>query len=77
MAGGADAGLDQVLGQATIELLDAFVRSRVEEALARPDAERRWLSPAEAGAYLGCSAAAIRKRVARGGLLTSARAARF
>jgi excisionase family DNA binding protein len=60
--------LGRILGPDTLELLEAFIEERVEEVIARRETERRWLTPTEAAAYLGVSAAAIRMRIARGSL---------
>jgi excisionase family DNA binding protein len=58
--------LGRIFGPDTLELLAVFVAERVEELLARRDAERRWLSVAAAADYLGMSEKAIRRRVERG-----------
>ena len=58
--------LARIFGPDTLEPLGTFVGERVEEVLARRDHERRWLTPEEAAVYLGVSAGAIRKRIARG-----------
>jgi excisionase family DNA binding protein len=58
--------LGRILGPDLLELLGTFIGERVEEVLLRRDHERRWLTPEEAAAYLGVSAGAIRKRIARG-----------
>jgi excisionase family DNA binding protein len=58
--------LARIFGPDTLELLGAFVREEVEAVFAQRETERRWLPPDEAAAYLGVSAGAIRKRIARG-----------
>jgi excisionase family DNA binding protein len=58
--------LGRIFGPDTLELLDVFVREQVEATLSERDAERRWMSPEGAADYLGVSASAIRKRIARG-----------
>jgi excisionase family DNA binding protein len=60
--------LGRIFGPDTLELLAAFVRRRVEDALARRDTERRWLSVAAAADYLGLSEKAIRRRIERGSI---------
>jgi excisionase family DNA binding protein len=48
--------------------LRAFVAAEVAAALATRNREpnKRWLTAAEAGTYLGCSERAVRQRVRRG-----------
>lgn len=48
--------------------LRAFVAAEVAAALAARDraADKRWLTPREAGAYLGCSERAVYQRIRRG-----------
>ncbi len=58
--------LGRILGPDALELLDAFVRDRVEASLREREAERRWLTIPEAAAYLGLSEKAIRRRIERG-----------
>jgi excisionase family DNA binding protein len=58
--------LGRIFGPDTLELLGDFVGERVGEVLDRRETDRRWLTPEEAGVYLGVSAGAIRKRITRG-----------
>jgi excisionase family DNA binding protein len=49
------------------EEIRALVRAEVESALAAQRTEpKRWLTAAEAGAYLGCSPRAVYMRIKRG-----------
>jgi excisionase family DNA binding protein len=58
--------LARALGPDLLELLDEYVDQRVQAALAAREAERRWLTVAEAAQYLGVSTKAIYHRVAGG-----------
>lgn len=58
--------LRQVFSPGVVEILDAHIDARIEQALDLREHERRWLSIPEAAVYLGTTVAAIRKRVARG-----------
>ena len=60
--------LARVFGPDLLELLQSFVGQEIEDALRRRDADRRWMTPEDAAAYLGVSPGAIRKRIARGTL---------
>jgi excisionase family DNA binding protein len=58
--------LGRFLGSDALELLDAYVREQVEEALAYRQREDRWMTPEVAAERLGVSASSLRKRAARG-----------
>jgi excisionase family DNA binding protein len=60
--------LARFLGPDLLELLSAYLREEIDQALRRRESERRWLTAEEAADYLGVSAGAIRKRIARGSL---------
>ena len=62
------ASISRLFGPDALELLDAFVRERVEAALAERESERRWLTVAETATYLGISEQAVYHRVRRGSL---------
>jgi excisionase family DNA binding protein len=71
MSGGwADGLLDELAAQlATHPRLEAFVRWRVEQALAEREQEgRSWLTLSEAAQRLGCTPDAVRMRIKRGRL---------
>lgn len=54
------------LGPDLLELLEAFVDERVEEVIARREADRRWLSVSAAADHLGVTEKAVRRRIERG-----------
>ena len=58
--------LGRIFGPDLLELLGTFVDERVEEVLARGQAERRWLSISAAADHLGLSEKAVRRRIERG-----------
>jgi excisionase family DNA binding protein len=58
--------LARILGPDLLELLGKFVGERVEEVLARSEAEHRWLSVSAAADHLGLSEKALRHRIERG-----------
>lgn len=66
--------LAAVLAPELLDALDALVAERVAAELARLDAGRdngpRWLTLEQAAKRLGCTAAAVRMRAARGRLQT-------
>ena len=65
---GAANKLSRILGPDMLELLEAFVQERVEAALKKREAERRWLTVHEAADYLGVTDKAIRARMDRGSI---------
>ena len=65
--------LAAVLSPDLLDALEALVAERVTHELARADSARngaRWLTLDQAGERLGCTAAAVRMRAARGRLST-------
>jgi helix-turn-helix protein len=60
--------VNDILTAAIEEMLTPLVRRLVREELARAAMLWQWRTPAEAGALLGISAAAVRQRVLRGQL---------
>lgn len=62
------ASISRLFGPDALELLDAFVRERVEAILREREAEKRWMTVEETGQYLGISPGAVRHRIARGSI---------
>ena len=62
------------LSPAALAELDALIDDRIASALAARDREpaKRWLTPAEAGAYLGISQRAVYRRIERGRIAAGA-----
>jgi excisionase family DNA binding protein len=58
--------LARILGPDLLELLGAFVGECVEVAIARREADRRWLSVSAAADHLGVTEKAVRRRIERG-----------
>lgn len=68
---GVRARLELLLSPSIVDAIEQLVEQRVREELASRDtqaAQRTWLTLEEAGAQLGCSPDAVRKRVSRGRL---------
>jgi excisionase family DNA binding protein len=59
--------LARFLGPEALAALDRYLDARLA-ALPKASAERRWLLTEEAASYIGCSAAAMRKKLDRGQL---------
>jgi excisionase family DNA binding protein len=60
--------LGSLLSPAALDELRSFFAAEIAAALAARNREpaKRWLTPREAGAYLGCSERAVYQRIRRG-----------